>query len=440
MKISKLALIVVVACGTNAGNVFADQTNDIQLVFCESNCDCGDSVCGCEPVCDSDACDGDACDGGCDSAGCGLDVGNGRLCDSLADLVGFGDCCLGDPWQLFGECNRISAGGWLQSGYQSDLQGFGLGTYERSNFNSYPEHLQLQQGWLFAERAIDASCGFDIGGRVDFLYGTDAQDVQAFGNSGGTGYDNSWDNGQHYGSALPQLYMEIGYGDLSVKVGHMFTDIGYESVAATNNFFSSHSFAFNIAQLSYTATGVVATYAGLDNVTLTGGWIEGINTGFEDNGDAFFGGVALDLTDRLDVSYNVIGGTLNAVDYNDRSYIHSVVAAYDVRCDLQYVMQTSLTEVSGDSDSSAVGISNYLIKTVSDCMSVGARFEWLSCDNIALAPSEKLDLYELTLGMNYRRCANLVFRPELRWDWIEGGSGGGITNQFSYATSAIMTF
>ena len=48
------------------------------------------------------------------------------------------DCCIGDPWQLFGECNRISAGGWLQTAYQTDQQGFGLGTLGRSNFNSYP--------------------------------------------------------------------------------------------------------------------------------------------------------------------------------------------------------------------------------------------------------------------------------------------------------------
>jgi len=300
MKLTKLALLAAIACGTYAGNVFADQINEVQLVSCESNCDCGEPVCGCEPACD-DACDGDACDGGCDSAGCGIDLGDCGLCDSVLSLA-CRDCCIGDPWQLFGECNRISAGGWLQTAYQSDLQGFGLGTFGGSNFNSYPEHFQLQQGWLFAERAIDASCGFDIGGRVDYIYGTDAPEVQAFGNPGGTRFDNSWDNGSNYGSALPQLYMEVGYGDLSAKIGHMITNIGYESVEATKNFFSSHSFAFNISQVSYTATGVVATYSGLDNVTLTGGWIEGVNTAFEDNGDAFVGGVALDLTDRLSAS------------------------------------------------------------------------------------------------------------------------------------------
>ena len=294
---------------------------------------------------------------------------------------------------------------------------------------------------MFAERAIDASCGLDIGGRVDYIYGTDGQDVQAFGNPGGTRYDNSWDNGSQYGSALPQLYMEIGYGDLSAKIGHMLTNIGFESVEATKNFFSSHSFAFNISQVSYTATGVVATYSGLDNVTLTGGWIEGINTGFEDNGDAFIGGVALDLTDRLNASYNVIGGKFRDMPGDGplaEGYIHSIVAEYDVRCDLKYAMQTSLVDLN-DGDANAVGISNYLFKTVNDCTTLGARFEWLNSDGLA-ADGVNEDLYELTLGMNYRWCANLMVRPELRWDWSEDADTSAKDDQFSYATSAILTF
>ena len=423
MKLTKLALLAAITCGAYAGNVFADHTNEIQLVSCES-------------ACDDDGCDDD----GCDSSGYGLDLGDCDLCDRVLSLA-CRDCCIGDPWQLFGECNRISAGGWLQTAYQSGQQGFALGSFNRNNFNSYPKHLQLQQGWMFAERAIDASCGLDIGGRVDYIYGTDGPDVQAFGNPGGTGYDNSWDNGTRYGSALPQLYLEIGYGDLSAKVGHMLTNIGFESVEATKNFFSSHSFAFNISQVSYTATGVVATYSGLDDVTLTGGWIEGINTGFEDNGDAFIGGVALELTDRLNASYNVIGGKFRDKPGDGplaEGYIHSIVAEYDVRCDLMYAMQTSLVDVN-DGEATAVGISNYLFKTVNDCTTLGARFEWLNSDGLATDGVHE-DLYELTLGMNYRWCANLMFRPELRWDWSEDADTGVKDDQFSYATSALLTF
>ncbi|MGI9442309.1 MAG: outer membrane beta-barrel protein, partial [Rubripirellula sp.] len=74
-----------------------------------------------------------------------------------------------------------------------------------------------------------------------------------------------------------------------------------------------------------------------------------------------------------------------------------------------------------------------------DCTTLGARFEWLNSDGLATTNVDE-DLYELTLGMNYRWCANLLFRPELRWDWSENAVTGVKDDRFSYATSAILTF
>ena len=47
---------------------------------------------------------------------------------------------------------------------------------------------------------------------------------------------NNFDHGI-YGFALPQVYGEVAMGDLSVKMGHFFTIIGYEVVTAPDNFF-----------------------------------------------------------------------------------------------------------------------------------------------------------------------------------------------------------
>ncbi|MAI71340.1 MAG: hypothetical protein CMM01_10540 [Rhodopirellula sp.] len=438
MKLSKLALIASLACGTFASTAFADQSNDIQLVACESDCDCGEPVCGCEPACDEDA-----CDGACDSAGCGLDIGDGRVRNRIGDMLSIGDCCLGEPWQLFGRYDRIAMGGWGQLGYQSDQQSFGSPpTAAHPNngsegFNNYPDHVQLQQGWLFAEKAIDASCGFDIGGRVDFIYGTDGQDLQATGNFDEE-FDNGWDNGSFYGSALPQLYMEVGYGDVSVKIGRMLLNFGYESAMAPNNFFYSHSYAFNNIQ-PFTGTGAVATYTGFDNVSLSAGFIEGLNTGFDSNGDTLVASVGLDLTDRLDVQYNVVGGRLvNAFAGPGRitGAIHSIVAAYDIRCDLQYAMEATLADYNDNSFfGPTAGISNYFIKTMNDCNSVGIRYEWLGQE----FDGDKLDYHELTLGWNHRRSANLIIRPEVRWDWINE-DGAPEDDHASFAMDAIMTF
>ncbi len=97
-------------------------------------------------------------------------------------------------------------------------------------------------------------CGFDIGGRIDYIYGTDGPDTQAFGIDNDH-WDNGWDNGNDYGSAIPQLYMEAGYGDLSVKVGHFYTIIGYEVVQAPDNFFYSHAYTMYNSE-PFTHTGV----------------------------------------------------------------------------------------------------------------------------------------------------------------------------------------
>lgn len=427
-----MALIAAIACSMHAANALADQPNDTRLVGC-ADCDCGQPVCGCEPAACDNACDNNACcDSGCDS-GCGLGMG------SCLDKLGCGDCCLGDPCQLFGEHCGYSAGGWLQLGYTSD---------ELPEFNTYDDHLQLQQGWLFAEKAIDTECGFDIGGRIDYVYGTDGPNTQAFGTDP-RGWDNSWDNGGQYGHALPQLYAEAGYGDVSVKVGHFYTIIGYEVVQATGNFFYSHAYTFNFSE-PFTHTGALAKYEGIEDVTLWGGYSLGWDSGFDDNGDAFLGGASMGMTDDLTLTYATIFGrfaepwTGNAlVPQSISGYQHSIVADYNVSDSLKYVFQSDLLETDFADDSNArdsFGINQYLIKSINDCWGVGGRFEWWRVQNGA-GPNQ--DIYALTLGVNHRPHANVIVRPELRWDWDNDGTGllqDGDDNQTTFGVDTILTF
>ncbi len=469
MKLSKLALVAVIACGTYAGNVFADQTNDIQLVsHCDNACDCGAPVCGCDSACEAAAecCDAaPACDtgceaaagcdsacggcdsacGGCDSAcgckkGCGLRgrMGGGRMCD----LLGGKNCCLGDPYTLFGEHCGWSAGGWVQLGYTTD---------ELPAFNTYDDVLQLQQGWLYAEKAVDGRCGLDIGGRIDYIYGTDGPNTQAFGTDP-RGWDNDWDNGGQYGHAIPQLYGEVAYGDLSVKFGHFYTIIGYEVVPATGNFFYSHAYTFNFSE-PFTHTGVLAQYDVNDCVTVWGGYTMGWDSGFDDNGDAFLGGISMDLTDRLNVTYASTGGRFaepwsGAVPQAVSGYQHSIVSQYDVSDSLQYISQGDVLATNfadGTNARDTVGLNQYLIKTINDCWAVGARFEWWNVEDLGNADA---DIYALTLGVNHRPHANVIVRPEIRWDWNDDrATVAGNTllednddEQFTFGVDTILTF
>ncbi|QDT03011.1 hypothetical protein K227x_13900 [Rubripirellula lacrimiformis] len=438
MKLSKLALVAALACGTYAGNVFADQTNEIQLVsHRHAACDCGEPACGCEaaiPSCDLGCSDG--CDGGCDGA-CGCDSGCG-IGNALGGLLDCDDCCLGDPYTLFGEHCGWSAGGWVQLGYSNKAL---------PAFNTYPDHLQLQQAWLFAEKSIDTSNGFDIGGRIDYLYGTDGPNTQAFGTDP-RGWDNSWDNGGQYGHALPQLYAEAGYGDLSVKLGHFYTIIGYEVVGATGNFFYSHAYTFNFSE-PFTHTGALATYNVNDDVTVWGGYSMGWDSGFDDNGDAYLGGISLGLTDKLQLTYAATAGRFGENRFNgvETGYMHSIVADYAVTDSLQYIIQNdilSTEDAAGALARESFGINQYLVKTLNDCWAVGARFEWWNAEGAGFGANGvgESDLYALTLGANYKPHANVTVRPEIRWDWDDDqfiGLEDG-TRQTTFGVDTILTF
>lgn len=432
MNHTKAFLIAVVACGMfsltgatgQAEEVQFDevQADDLQL----TSCDCNEPICGCElvrvepPCCDNNSCDS---------------MHSG---DCLGKLSCCGSCCLGDPYSLFGEHCGYSVGGWVQLGYQNE---------NLPAFNNYKNHLQLQQGWLWAEKTIDARCGFDIGGRIDYVYGTDGPNTQAFGTDP-VGWDNPWDNGGAYGHAIPQLYIEAGYGDLSVKVGHFFTTIGYEVVPATGNFFYSHAYTMNFSE-PFTHTGVLATYAVSEDVTFHGGYVLGWDSGFDDNGDAWLGGLAVDLTDRLNVAYASVAGRFNETwagpPVAERGYMQSVVANYAIDDRCNYILQTDYVateDASGEEVRNTYGINQYLIRSINDCFAVGTRFEWWAA---SFAGSDREDIYEWTIGMNYRPHANLVVRPEIRFDWVDDAtflldnpSGGN--NQTTFGVDAILTF
>ncbi|MCH1440991.1 MAG: porin, partial [Rubripirellula sp.] len=65
---------------------------------------------------------------------------------------------------------------------------------------------------------------------------------------------------------------------------------------------------------------------------------------------------------------------------------------------------------------------------------VGLRYEWLGQE----FDGDQIDFHELTIGWNHRRSANLIIRPEVRWDWIN--VDGFEDDHASFAMDAIMTF
>lgn len=333
------------------------------------------------------------------------------------------------PWKLF-QTNQIDLGGWSQTGYHTRSDGM---------FNNSPDSIRQHQTWFFAEKKADGANGADFGFRMDYVYGTDGPDTQAFGNPAGV-WDEDWDNGGFYGNAIPQLYGEFALADVSIKVGHFFTPVGYEVVPATGNFFYSHSYTMYNAE-PFTHTGALATIAMNDDLTAYAGWTAGWDTGFAGNeGSTFLGGAAVDLNEETNLTYIATVGRIgNGTDQS--GYSHSIVLNRSLTERLQFISQSDLVDFEGDLSGRrfAIGWNNYLILQLNDRWSAGTRFEWWRTE---LAPGNDADLYSVTTGLNFRPGTNVVIRPEIRWNRDNDGFiiPTSDNNRTGFGCDLIFTF
>lgn len=356
---------------------------------------------------------------------------------------GCGKCCEVEAWELMPRTRcGWKVGGWLQGGYHTQgANGVGTGM-----FNDYPNKIQMQQAWIYAEKEADTGgCGWDWGVRMDYVYGTDGPDTQAFGNQSGR-WDEGWDNGGAYGHAIPQAYGVLAYNNLNVKMGHFYTICGYEVVQATGNFFYSHAYTMYNAE-PFTHTGVLADWTMNDIVTVYGGWTQGWDTGFNDNnGSTFLGGFSLSLTDQMSLTYTTtVGDFGNGVGNSDATgYSHSVVFDWQVTDRLNYVAQSDFVDndlflaYQGPfglvPNKESLSVNQYLIYRLNPCWGFGARLEWFRWGGYEVS--------EVTLGANWSPHKNLVIRPEIRGDIFESGvtAATGLQDSTTLGVDAIVTF
>ncbi|UUO07400.1 porin [Blastopirellula sp. J2-11] len=386
------------------------------------------SDCGCATDTACDSCGGcDSCNScGCQSSCCGIDW--------------FPCCGHGDQWSLFGENDcGVTIGGWVSGGFYANAGGV------RSNTGNDPVAFRgisntptVDQVWIYAEKLADAEtyC-FDLGYRADFVWGADGPDTQSFGHGERDAWDNGWDTAKDlgsgtdlYGSAIPQLYGTAAWGDWEVKVGHFYTTIGYEVVTAPDNFFYSHAYTMNYGE-PFTHTGAMATYSGIENLTLNGGWVAAWDTGFDfyEAGSMFLGGASATLSDKATLTWQCVGGSFgkNGGD----SYMNSFVFDYDLGCGWNYVFQHDLgvqynlfDDAGAPADNAYwYGINQYLFKEINECWKVGTRVEWFDDEDGSRVGNGAGSYYAFSVGANWTPNANLIVRPELRWDKFDNNTG-----------------
>lgn len=342
-------------------------------------------------------------------------------------------------------------GGWISGGLtlngDGNRSGNGNAPY---GYNNVSDGAVLNQLWFYGERELDEDRELDWGFRVDYLFGTDGPDNQAFADES---WDFGWNSARDYGSAIPQVYGDFKFHDLTVRVGYFLTPIGWENVPTNQNFFYSHSFTFYYSEPN-THSGFLATYQLNDRWSVQAGWTLGMDGSFANHLDAstFLGGVSCAFNDQTTLTWSMLAGDFGdgtgrrGVSSNQGDiYIHSILLEHDFSEQVSYGFHHDLGVNSVDSSGTATwyAIVQYLTCEVNETLTVGTRLEWFR-DETGARIGASGDYYEATLGLNWRRCERMTLRPEVRWDW-SGGAGnpfdnGTEDNFFTYAINALYEF
>ncbi|GFO73138.1 hypothetical protein BJAS_P3758 [Bathymodiolus japonicus methanotrophic gill symbiont] len=353
----------------------------------------------------------------------------------------------------------FKVGMWASAGITGNTNGgksANGGAFNNSpiQFNDRVNEVVFNQLNFYIERAVTKGDKWDVGMRMDFLYGADANNTQA------SGWDDAWwvnNAGGYYNIAMPQLYMEVyaplGNG-VTAKLGHFYTTIGYEVVPSPDNFFYSHAYTMNYGE-PFTHTGALLSYDIDDNWYVNGGAVMGWDNMTDYAGAwSFLGGTSWTSDSQAtSVTVQLISGDISDTEASNRT-MYSIVATHDFTENFHYVFQhdfgttrgTTRISPNGNGPVSAgnwFGINQYFVYDIMDELSVGLRAEWFNDKGGAQKVNAVGANYlAASFGVNYTPLPWLKLRPELRLDWADEKVFNGNTgnDQVEFAMDMIITF
>jgi Protein of unknown function (DUF1597). len=375
-------------------------------------------------------------------------------------FAGYDSACCPSPWNFGG---HVESGLYVnqygqKNGYTNRAWG-GDGIDWRSGntemlLNVRQSDLQVNQGWVFLEKKLSKRCCWDIGGRVDYVWGTDAFYMQSAGLENNAGHDY-WGTGDYY-SAMAQMYAELGYGRFSVKIGKFLTPMGSDPIYSPDRFF--YSLSKNFGALPVTHTGALATLEVNRKLSVFGGWTQGYNEFFESSkNNAALAGFEYNLNPCTTIGYSFLWGKNTYSPWwnvNEDYFINALYMKRKLGCNWDYTLEwvynkskeTGWEEVS-------YGINNSLYYTFNRNWAVGFRVEWMhDRESAGGAWGYRFagDGYGLALGANWTPCDWFTLKPEIRYDSVHGIPGefnvvkGGWANaksdQLAGGVSAIVRF
>jgi hypothetical protein len=367
----------------------------------------------------------------------------------LFDQVGFADALDNARIDVYGHVE-----GSYTYNFDDPASGFNVGRV----FDFKDQDPTLNQLDLTIERRVAYSAEqFDVGGRIEMLYGGDARFIHANGM-----FDNyDFFDGPENQFDIPQLYVDVNLpvaNGLRVRAGKF---LFFKQIDPNASVFYSHSFTFGAA-LPFTLTGITGYYEFNDKLNLEGGIVRGWDQSLNDNNGSISAIARLRYraSDQLNLSLAAITGPElpdNSGDYRTAiNFVASyqVSSAFTLLLDAVYGYQSD-APIEGASD--WYGVAVYGIYRINPYVSAAARLEYYRDDEgftTGIAGADPTlgfssqDLYEATVGLTITPFAedeigrNLKIRPEVRWDYSSEAFFEDFTdhNQFTFAIDAIFNF
>jgi len=401
-------------------------------------------------------------------------------CESICDCTDYG---MSSNFNLFApNCkgkNPFFMNAWVSAGITLPSGSSNREVEALSRFPDVYDKFMMNQLYLAIGRNVNPhGNSFDLGGRLDLLYGTDYYFTSAFGLETETTFPagrplwnqdpknadarwnssdgpRNWNCASLYGLSMPQLYGEffapIGLGT-TVKAGHFYSMMGYESPMAPENFFYSHTWSMTHGQ-PMTFTGVVVNQQLTRGLTGFLGYTNGWDIWENPRGSiSLLAGFKWSSRDQnSELAFTIHSG-------NDRADVHSPYRDGDrtnyslvysqrlshrwrwaIQHDLGLEKNVNQKIIYGNPsfvDGRWASIVNYLYYTINDKWSVGGRFEWFQDSHHSrignLYPYERKmnypgidfwttgqNYYNFSLGLNWKPIPRMTLRPEIRWDWSD---------------------
>jgi len=396
-----------------------------------------------------------------------------------------------ERWSLFPEWERFKLGGWIQQGVTFNFNAPEDRSNTRVFFNDRSNDYLLNQVYFYAEAPIcNDGSHWDVGGRVDVNYGRDSRFITVPGLERHRDRTPKW-NGEDelYGLAVPQAYFEVAapwLKGVSLKAGHFYSTMGYERVAAPDNFFYSHSYSLIFGE-PFTFTGALATIKPTDRLTFNAGYTSGWDVWDSTSNEwGVLAGVRWGTTDgrtsigvQVHTGADVTGVRIGNALVEEGRTAWTLVFKHCLTERLRYVFQhdfgqqadgriiaTIPTSTISFGTAKWYSINQYLFYEHNKKLTSGLRVEWFRDQDksrtavpVVFNPGGPVlnggNYLAVTGGVNWKPQANVIVRPELRWDWsdlkgnpnVPGGDptvrtfvDGTRNSQFTAALDVIIHF